>query len=226
MSAGSTKTAVGYLRTSSEINAGDKDSQARQKHAIDVFAKAHGLEVVGWYYDEGVSGTMPIQERPEFSRLMERLLSNGCRTILIESVSRFARDIEVQLAGHRLLQQFGIDLIPVDNPKLFTDDEQGMTKFFRTMLTAVAEMERAGIAYRLRAARDRRSRELGRRVEGPKVPDEVVAHARRLYRRNRGTGERRSLRDIARELAVLGYLSPSGKPYFPGSIRAMLRRAV
>jgi DNA invertase Pin-like site-specific DNA recombinase len=189
--------------------------------------KANGLEVVGWYYDEGVSGTVPIQERPEFSAMMERLLSNGCRLILIESVSRFARDIEVQLAGHRLLKSFGIDLVPVDKPTLFTDDDpQGMAKFFHTMVAAIAEMERAGIAYRLRVARDRKSRELGRRIEGrPPFPEEVVRLAKKLRRANR-RGQRRTLRTIGEELAAQGHMAPTGRPYGPSSVHRMLERSI
>jgi hypothetical protein len=65
---------------------------------------------------------------------------------------------------------------------------------------------------------------LSARVEGPKVPDEVVAAAKKLYRPNRKTGERRSLREIAAELSALRFNGPSRQRYFPGSIRAMLRR--
>jgi DNA invertase Pin-like site-specific DNA recombinase len=222
-----TTKAVGYMRTSSDANAGDgKDSGVRQQAAIQAYADAHGIEVVGWYHDEGVSGATSIQDRPEFSAMMERLLGNGCRVILIESVSRFARDIEVQLAGHRLLKRMGIELVPVDNPKLFSDDDpQGQVKFFRTMLTAMAEMERAGIAYRLRVARDRASAKAGRRVEGrPGHPEAIVQLARRLYRKNARTGRRRSLAEISKELERLGHLNERGKPFHSQSVLNMLRR--
>ena len=36
------------------------------------------------------------------------------------------------------------------------------------------------------------------------------------------SGERRSLRKISEELAVLGFLNERGKPYNPRSIKAML----
>ena len=57
------------------------------------------------------------------------------------------------------------------------------------------------------------------------VPPEVVKQARRLNRKNPRTGQRRSLRTIAKELGKLGYLGPSGKKdYHAGSIKAMLER--
>jgi len=45
---------------------------------------------------------------------------------------------------------------------------------------------------------------------------------RRLARKNPGTGQRRSLREIAAELAQLGHRGPSRKSYFPASISHML----
>jgi hypothetical protein len=52
----------------------------------------------------------------------------------------------------------------------------------------------------------------------------IASKARRLARRNQKTGERRSLQQIANELAELGHLSPLGKAYFPGSIKKMLAK--
>ena len=106
----------------------------------------------------------------------------------------------------------------VDDPDAFTADTP-TAKLIRQVLGAVAEFERAGLVAKLRGARDRKSAELGRRVEGRKpVPANVVAEAQRL-------AQGRSLRQVSAELAQLGYLSPSGKPYGAGSIAAMLKVA-
>ena len=44
--------AVAYLRTSSAANVGaDKDSDKRQRAAIEAFAKRAGFTIVGEYYD-------------------------------------------------------------------------------------------------------------------------------------------------------------------------------
>jgi hypothetical protein len=51
---------------------------------------------------------------------------------------------------------------------------------------------------------------------------DVVREAKRLRRASPRTGERRSLRDIAAELAKLGHVNASGKPYHPDAIRRML----
>jgi DNA invertase Pin-like site-specific DNA recombinase len=226
MSAGSSTTACGNLRTSSEINAGDKGSQARQRDAIEAYAKAHGLEVVGWYYDEGVSGTVPIEQRPQFVAMLDYMYGNGARTILLADPSRLARDAFVAEFAYQMLQKKGIALVAVNEPELFTDDETGMRKLIRTIIGAISAFERDGIVHKLRVARDRASAKAGRRVEGrPPFPDTVVAAAKKLHRPHRKTGQRRSLREISFELAKLGHLSSTGKPYVPESVKRMLGRA-
>ena len=118
------KKAVAYLRTSSATNvskdnapaAEDKDSDKRQRAEITRFAKAAGYELVDEYYDKAVKGTDPVGERPEFAKMLERLIANGAKTIIVESPDRFARDLMVQLAGHDMLKKRGIDLIAASAP--------------------------------------------------------------------------------------------------------------
>ncbi|WP_162815876.1 recombinase family protein, partial [Microvirga aerophila] len=64
--------AVAYLRTSSGANVGaDKDSEKRQRAAIEAFAKASGFEIADSYYDEAVSGADHVAARPGFAAMME-----------------------------------------------------------------------------------------------------------------------------------------------------------
>jgi DNA invertase Pin-like site-specific DNA recombinase len=57
--------AIAYLRTSSATNVGaDKDSDKRQRQAIEAYAKHAGHELVGEFYDKAVSGADPIETRP------------------------------------------------------------------------------------------------------------------------------------------------------------------
>ena len=60
-----TAPALAYLRTSSAANIGaDKDSEKRQRAAIETFAKRAGFEIIDWYYDEAVSGADRIALGP------------------------------------------------------------------------------------------------------------------------------------------------------------------
>ena len=57
--------AIGYMRTSSAANVGDgKDSEARQRKAIEGYARAAGMVIVDWFYDAAVSGADPMRRGP------------------------------------------------------------------------------------------------------------------------------------------------------------------
>lgn len=218
------KPAVAYFRTSSATNVGvDKDSLARQRQAVAEYAKRSGFKIVGEYYDAAVKGSDPIDTRPEFAAMLAYMLGNGARTILVENASRFARDLAVQIAGHDLLKSRGIDLIPVDAPDHFTE-ETPTAIMVRNILGAVAQFQKMTLVENLKKARDRKSEKAGRRIEGRKpVPAETVAEARKLYRKNPKTGKRRSLREIATELAKRGHTRADGTPYLAGSVAQMLK---
>ena len=99
------RLAVAYLRTSSAASVGaDKDSDKRQRAAIEAFAKRAGFTIVEEYYDAAVSGADPVDQRPGFCEMLQRLATNGAKTIIVESPDRFARDLAVQLAGHDMLR--------------------------------------------------------------------------------------------------------------------------
>ena len=66
--------AVAYLRTSSAANVGaDKDSDNRQREAIERYAASSGHVIVDEFYDAAVSGADPIETRPGFQKLLERI---------------------------------------------------------------------------------------------------------------------------------------------------------
>lgn len=221
--------AVAYLRTSSATNVGqDKDSERRQREAIEAFAEAAGYEVVDSYYDAAVSGADAVTERSGFSAMLERLLSNGVRIILVETASRFARDLIVQETGHEMLKARGIDLIAVDSPDAFVADTP-TARLIRQVLGAVSEFEKAMLVEKLRGARERKRRETGKKVGGRKnyaeieCGSEMIALAKKLHRYP-VNGKKRSLSEIADALAKAGYLSSVGKPYTRMAILRMLER--
>jgi DNA invertase Pin-like site-specific DNA recombinase len=216
------RKAVAYYRTSSATSV-DGDSLPRQQEAVRRYVRAQGIEIVAEFYDAAVSGADPIDARPGFADLLERINANGVRTILVEDASRFARDLIVQLTGHERLRSLGVDLVPVNAPDHFREDTP-TARMVRQILGAVAEFEKAQLVARLRAARERKRAATGRCEGAPPVPAEVVAEARRLARKSPKTGQRRSLRAIAAELAALGHVGRSGKPFGAESVRRMLAR--
>jgi DNA invertase Pin-like site-specific DNA recombinase len=219
------KPAVAYLRTSSGANVGtDKDSDKRQRAAIQAFAKRAGFSIVGEYYDKAVSGADRIDQRRGFTEMLQRLASNGAKTIIVESPDRFARDLAVQLAGHDMLKELGIAIIPASAPDFFTEDTPTAV-LVRQVLGAIAQFEKASAVAKLAAARKRKRQREGR-CEGRKplseTRPEVVALARKL-RRRKPKGGQLSLRAIATELAARGFLNEKGRPYAAKSVASMLR---
>ena len=110
--------------------------------AIDAFAQAAGFEIVDQFYDEAVSGADPVTDRKGFAEMLERLLSNGARTIIVESPDRFARDLMEQLAGHDMLKAKGIALIAASAPTFFVEDTPTAV-LVRQVLGAVAQFDKA-----------------------------------------------------------------------------------
>ena len=216
--------AVAYLRTSSAANVGhDKDSDKRQRAAIEGFAKRARFTIVDEYYDAAVGGADYIDKRPGFVKMLQRLASNGAKTIIVESPDRFARDLAVQLAGHDMLKSLGIEIIPASAPDFFTEDTPTAV-LVRQVLRAISQFEKASVVAKLAAAR-KRKRERDGRCEGRKplreTRPEMVALARKL-RRRRPKGGQLSLRGVSKALAAHGFLNERGKPYAAKSVASML----
>ena len=212
---------VGYLRTSSATNVGEgKDSEARQRKAIEGYAKQAGMVIVDWFYDAAVSGADPVESRPGFAAMLARIASNGARTIIVETANRFARDLMVQEVGFAMLRDLGITLIAADSPASFLDDGP-TSKLIRQLLGAVAEFDKAMTVAKLKGARDRVRRRAGK-GEGRKSYAERDPGMVALAKEIKGRGGRVSLREIAAELEAQGYVTPSGRRYSASAIGSML----
>jgi DNA invertase Pin-like site-specific DNA recombinase len=168
------------------------------------------------------AGCAPLRApvRPGFAALLCYCEAHGVGVVLVVNASRFARDLAVQLTGHALLRARGIELVPVDAPTYFTDPSP-TAEMVRQILGAVSQFEKARLVAKLKHGRDHKRATTGR-CEGRRPVPDVVIEARRLSRKSPKTGQRRSLRAIAAELAAIGHLAPSGRPYHASSIRHTL----
>jgi len=217
--------ALAYLRTSSAANVGaDKDSEKRQRAAIEAYAQRAGYEIVETFYDEAVSGADHVTDRPGFTAMMERIASNGVRNIIVETANRFARDLIVQETGYAMLKEQGVTLIAADSPESFLDDTPTAV-LIRQVLGAVSQFEKAMVVTKLRGARERKKRETKQKVEGRKnyseINLEMVTLAKKLHRYP-VNGKRRSLREIANELANAGHVTSTGKPFAAAAVAKMV----
>jgi DNA invertase Pin-like site-specific DNA recombinase len=215
------KQAIGHIRNSATNVGEGKDSDRRQRVAIERFARRAGYEIVEWFEDRAVSGADPIETRRGFTAALARIAGNGVRTIIVETANRFARDLMVQEVGFAMLRELGVTLIAADSPASFLDD--GPTSKLIRILGAVSEFDKAMTVAKLKGARDRKRRISGK-CEGRKSyaerDPELVDMARWLHH----NADRRpySLREVAAELAGHGYVTPSGKHYSASAVASML----
>jgi DNA invertase Pin-like site-specific DNA recombinase len=215
--------AVAYIRTSSATNVGaEKDSDTRQRAAIEGYARRAGYVLVDEFADQAVKGTDPIEARPGFSALLDRIEGNGVRVVIVEDASRLARSLITQELGIIALINRGVRVLTASGDDL-TDDSDPSRTMMRQIAGAFHQYEKARLVAKLKAARDRK-RAAGGKADGRKrwadVNPQLVAEAKRL----RGTSPRpdRSLREIAVELEKLGYRNERGAVFSPPSIASML----
>jgi DNA invertase Pin-like site-specific DNA recombinase len=215
--------AVAYIRTSSAANVGtDKDSDKRQRAAIEGFARRAGFALVDEFNDQAVRGADPIEARPGFSALLDRIEGNGVRTVIVEDASRFARELLTQELGIIALMARGVRVLTANGDDL-TDNSDPSRTMMRQIAGAFHQYEKARLVAKLKAARDRK-RAAGGKADGRKpwidVNPQLVQEAKRL----RGTSLRpaMSLRKIAVELDKLGYRNERGAVFSPPSIASML----
>ena len=221
--------AVAYLRVSGKAQV-EGDGFPRQREVIAAFADKSDLEVVGEFCDEGVSGSKPLAERPGLSALLERILKNGVRVVLVEKADRLARDLIEAGLILREMRRLDVQVIEAEAGNDLTAGSQGnpTAELIQQVLGAVAQFEKSALVAKLRAARDRVRAERGR-CEGPvpygELPGEADGLSRLLLLARKPRGKpRRSLREIARILDEEGVPTRTGAAWSASSVQLILRR--
>jgi hypothetical protein len=109
----------------------------------------------------------------------------------------------------------------------FTATDDPARVKMRQIAAAFAQYEKARLVAKLKGARDRKSATLGKRIEGRKGYDDtnpaLVRQAKRLARNSPKTRKARSLREIAGELARLGFKTWKGLPFSPSQVQRLVR---
>src|SRR5215217_9213270 len=136
-----------YLRVSSDEQR-DRESIKTQREFFDQYCELYGLEVTEIYADDGVSGTIPLHERPEGRRLLEDALAGKFASVLVYRLDRLGRSLLVIVDAHDRLQAAGVALKSATEP-IDTSNPSGRLIF--QMLASFAEFERASIKERTMA---------------------------------------------------------------------------
>ena len=145
-----------YTRVSTAMQI-DGYSLDAQKARMKAYADYNDYEIVGTYEDAGKSGKS-IEGRMEFNRMMEDIKSgkDGVSYVLVFKLSRFGRNAADVLSTLQIMQDFGVNLICVEDG---IDSSKDVGKLMISVLSAVAEIERENIRVQTMEGRIKKARE-------------------------------------------------------------------
>ena len=82
-----------YIRVSTTEQKLHGLSLDAQKMKLIAYAKKHGMKIVEWYMDEGVSGRKLIRNRPELQRMINDAKKGNFERIIFIKLDRFFRSV-------------------------------------------------------------------------------------------------------------------------------------
>lgn len=204
--------AVGYVRVSGKGQL-DGNGPERQEEIIRDYAAKSGLEVVKVYLE---SHTGTEADRPAFMEMLTDLLSNGVRTIIVESLDRFARDLLVQSTLLAKLEVEGITLLAATTGEDVTASvrDDPMRRALVQIQGVFSELDKNLVVRKLRKAREAK-RQSGERCEGNRPygeyeGEQAVLERVRAFRRKPRGGKRPSWADVAGKLNAEGLRNRAG----------------
>jgi putative DNA-invertase from lambdoid prophage Rac len=137
---------LGYIRVSTVEQAANGDSLDTQRQQIIGYAMMKGWQVSQFFIEAGVSGSVPLAERPEAQRLLA--IAKAGDVIITARLDRAFRSAADALVTLEELKDHGIGLHMIDLGGDVCGN--GISKLVFTILSAVAENERDRIRERIR----------------------------------------------------------------------------
>ena len=225
---------VPYLRVSTrdQLDGFGLDTQERQARA---FARRHGARLIDPCVDEALTGTDTL-DREGLSCALAAIQEGRVDGMLVPSLSRLARRLDVQEAVLALVWQYGGRVFTVedDGAEVRQDDpDDPMRTFVRQVMGAVHQLDAATVAKRLRDGRKTKADRggyaggappYGYRAEGRAlVPD--PAESAVLARMRQWAGDGLSRRAIAGRLNAEGVPTKRGGRWHPTTVSRALSEA-
>lgn len=140
------RIAFGYCRVSTEIQAREGQSLEAQRTHIQAYAEMHGLDIRGFFSDDGISGAR-ADNRPGLTETMDTVCREQA-VLIVFSLSRLARSVGDAVALVRKLEQHHADLISLSED-LNTTTAAGRFTFH--VFAALGQLERELIGERVRS---------------------------------------------------------------------------
>lgn len=151
-----------YCRVSTEDQAAAQTIQA-QIAFLRGYCELHGLPVFDVYCDDGVSGTVPLEDRPEGRRMLEDAAAGAFDVVLVWRIDRLGRSLKSLIMALDHLNGNDIDIRSGTEP---FDTTTPFGKAMFQFLGIIAELEKATIGERLTHGRDRVAKQ-GQYTGGP-----------------------------------------------------------
>jgi putative DNA-invertase from lambdoid prophage Rac len=153
----------GYARVSTLRQVNEGESLDVQRRQIEGYCLMHGMALDDVVVEEGVSGSVPINERPQGSILFSKLVKGDI--IIAPKLDRVFRSALDALQTVEFLKVKGVSLHLLDLGGDISGN--GLSKLFLTVAAAFAEAERARLCERVSQSKaDQKSR--GRYLGGIK----------------------------------------------------------
>ncbi len=145
-----------YTRVSTAAQIEGYSLEAQQE-TLRQYAEYREWEVAGEYCDAGKSGKS-IKGRPAFQRMLDDIVDqkDNISFVLVFKLSRFGRNAADVLNSLQYIQDFGVNLICVEDG---IDSSKDSGKLTITVLSAVAEIERENILVQTMEGRKQKARE-------------------------------------------------------------------
>jgi putative DNA-invertase from lambdoid prophage Rac len=199
----------GYCRVSTLKQANEGESLDVQRRQIEGYALMHGQTLDDVMVEEGVSGSVPVEDRPVGGQLFAKLERGDI--VIAAKLDRLFRSALDALTVVESLKKWGVALHLLDLGGDISGN--GLSKLFLTIAAAFAEAERDRIRERIgqvKADQKARGRYLGGSIpfgyrlgdDGELVPHKAEQEAIREMFALKAQG--RSLRVIAAEMQAKG----------------------
>lgn len=152
------KKAVAYCRVSSDHQS-ERETIQNQIGFAENYCKLNNIELTHIYKDDGITGTLPLNERPAGQELLRDAKEGKFSLMLVFKLDRLGRATRIILNAIHDLDGMGVKVKSMTEP-FDTADASG--RFLMTILAGVADLERNNILQRMgmglnRAAQNSRS---------------------------------------------------------------------
>jgi DNA invertase Pin-like site-specific DNA recombinase len=226
------KSAVIYIRVSTADQAEHGVSLNAQQERLSAYAVACGLDVVAVVREEGISGTVPLADRPEGSRVAEMVSSGKVRHVIALKLDRLFRSAVDALSVTAQWDKTGIALHLVDMGGTSLNTGSAMGRMLLTMMAGFAQFERDLTAERTTAALAHKKANgaaysptpFGKTREGDALLDNEEERGT-IDRIRAWREEGFSLRWIASRLNEEGVSTKQGRIWHASTIRYILKNA-